>query len=250
MLFDEFQIMQIMRQLLNKTMSSHVQWQMATGTYYLGLPNNTMIALLREKEDSSDVYVLRIVSPTNDLLGELRASEKDNGFPYLKMLYEKIQEQVSNDLFDQILQEVSQEGVIGKTSRQSYFVAPDFVAEVSDKENTRSATSFRMRPSHEQVKRLLASLSGSWVLEEAGRKTDVIIDLKGEYYVRSRGQPEFHLVILACNDNLTRAEVAKDLPDGKRFRIEVLEIATERMNGVVKHTGESIQYIRTGLLPE
>jgi hypothetical protein len=247
MILDEFQITRIVQQLLNKTMSGQVRWQLASGSYYLGLPDNTMIALLHEKDAPSDAYVLRIVSPTNDLLGELRAAEKDGFFPQLKMLYEQIQEQVSTDLFDQILQEVSQEGVIGKTtSHQSYLVVPNVVAGVSSMGRTRSETSFRARPSPEQVDRLLSSLSGSWMLEEEDKKTNLIIDRKGGYYVRSQSQPEFRLVILACNDDLTRAEVAKDLPDGKRFRIEVLDIDSAQMKGVVKHTGASIQYIRTG----
>jgi hypothetical protein len=225
MLLDERQIMQIVQQLLNKTKASQAQWRLASGMYYLGLSDDTTIALFREPDVSPDVYVVRIIAPTNELLGELRATENDSTYSLVKVLYDHIRERVSTDLFDEILQEVSQAGVIGKA---------------------RPEPSFRPRPTPEQVERLLTSLSGEWLLEEwNGMRTRVTVDRLGMYYARSQSQPEYQLKILACNSDCTVAEVGKELLDGRRVRVEVLEIAPDQMKGVVKHTGETIKYIRT-----
>src|SRR5262249_36247721 len=95
-------------------------------------------------------------------------------------------------------------------------------------------------PTSAQREQVFKKIMGEWHLDFSRGQETVLIDANGNYFVTSekRGReysPKFKLVLLACNPELTKIEIGKDYPDGKRLQIEVLTLSDDRMTGVAKH---------------
>jgi hypothetical protein len=242
MLFNEHQLNSMMAMLFTKTINNEVNWEAGGNRYYTSLLPNTVFAIScgpvlgpiagpvvsQPPPVPAILYRVRILANENDVLGEMEAKPNSPSYIQAKQLYDQIESSISQKLFNQIQQVLSHPGLVGEPAIRS---AP--------------------QPTIEQQKAVFAALKGKWKVDWPGGSEVASIDESGNYSVDGYpDNPKFILSVVACNDMLTRVEIAKDYLNGKRHLIEVLNFTPNQIfkppqiNGVVKHDQRKIKYTK------
>lgn len=108
-------------------------------------------------------------------------------------------------------------------------------------------------PSKEQVEIFFNRIKGNWDLDYERGKESLEIRADGKYFyvtdfrprpVTQTIKPAFNLILLSCNDALSRVEIAKEELSGRVKQIEVLTVSDKEMVGYAKHDGHKLHYVR------
>lgn len=211
MLLEAGQMKGILGELLTQTRCGRLVWGLEDGELSAVLSKRMTVILSRTPEGLLTASVRR--GP--DVLGriELRG-------PGEAELYEGALASARQDAYTELMDAIKASG-----SFAPHPLPPRVTADVRD--------------------RVFGMLKGRWAVEYSTGKEVARIDAGGSYFVEGRGEkPAFHLVVIATNPDLTKVEVAKDFPDGRRKQIEFLNLGKDAMSGYAKHDGRSITYKR------
>jgi hypothetical protein len=236
MLFNEQQLNSMISMLFMKTINNEVHWEAGGNRYYTSLLPNMVFAIstasipdpnagsvaYQTPPIPAKLYRVRILANENDVLGETEAPPSSNNYTQAKQLYEQIESSISRKLFSQIQQVLSQPGIVGEPAGRSSAL-----------------------PSVDQQKAVLAKMKGKWKVEGPSGTEVATIDDSGNYTVDGYNEnPKFILTVIACNDMLSKVEIAKDHLNGKRHHIEVLNLTPDQLIGVAKQDQRKIKYSR------
>ncbi len=105
-------------------------------------------------------------------------------------------------------------------------------------------------PAPRQIANFFRMIAGRWDVDYSLGKERAKISPNGDYYVEAepkyQGMPKFKLVLIACDAQLLKVEIAKDFLDGRRHSIEVLKVDQDSMEGFDAGSKRKLKYVRIG----
>jgi|GEM_PF-6182963 len=205
-------------------------WRFDNGAYTLRLTPETTLSL----KPSGDRYAVSLITADGTPFFSVDIDNGDEGHVIVQQIHNELGKGFSGPMLSEIMKVLTSGEIVGSEPSTQFFPQPP-------------------SPSEEQTKRFFSKIQGDWHLSSPRAVEDVHIDPEGRYQVYLLGpkklganylQDRYRLFLLACDSDLSKVELAKKTLDGQTFQIEVLNVGSDKMEGVAKHDQHHLLYTK------